>query len=103
MSDGWGFGREEGADLSAVKSRLWNLGDRGVEALAGRGGNSGGGVWGIGFGEEAVGGDKTHQSVRGTDPKAPVPTGEQQALPLRTPHPTCPLRLLIAAVQSDLG
>lgn len=56
MSDGWGFGCEEGTDLGAVETHVGNLGDRGVEAFAGRGGNAGGGVWGVGFGEEEAGG-----------------------------------------------
>lgn len=39
----------------------------------------------LGLGRRRLGDDKMHQPVMGTDPKAPVPTGEQQALPLCTP------------------
>lgn len=53
--------------------------------MLGEGGMQGEESGELGLGRGRLGDDKMHQPVMGTDPKAPVPTGEQQALPLRTP------------------
>lgn len=106
-----GFGHEEGADPGVMKSHLLNLGDREeLRHLGRRGGNTG---EELGLGRKNLGGNRTHQSVMGTDPRAPRPRGRpgvwgnsqglSPPLTRSLPIPTCPLTLLIAAVQSDLG
>lgn len=84
-----------GADIGVAKRQLPSAGAAGAEAFEGRGGNTVGGAGELaGLGRRRLGGwgNKTHQPVVGTDPRAPVPGNRTGEWGQSEPSPYPPIR-----------